>query len=159
MARAARQSVTTAIQSTTDNSGDSELAARLRLAVMRLARRLRQQTESGLSPTLVSALVSVDVHGPLMLGSLAEIERVKRPTVTRIVAALEERRLVVCEADPADGRARVVAITAAGKYLLRRDRTRKTAYLARHLAELSSDDTAKLTAAIDVLERLLEYDR
>lgn len=139
--------------------GDEELAARLRLAVMRLARRLRQQTESGLSPTLVSALVTVEVHGPLTLGALAEAERVRRPTVTRIVAALEQRGLVVCEGDAADRRVRRVAITAAGRRLLQRDRTRKTAYLARHFDELPRADSAKLAAAVEVLERLLEDDR
>lgn len=139
--------------------GREELAARLRLAVLRLGRRLRQQTESDLSPTLVSALVTIDVHGPLTLGSLAEAERVRRPTVTRIVGALEERGLVVCEGDAADRRVRRVAITAAGRRLLQSDRTRKTAYLARRLDQLPRSDTYRLAAAVEVLERLLEEDR
>lgn len=125
---------------------------------MRLARRLRQQAGGDLSPTLTSALVTVERHGPLTLGGLAALERVKRPSVTRIVAALEKRGLVAREVDPTDRRVRVVAVTAAARLQLQESRTRKTAYLARHLHELSGDDVDSLAAAVEVLERLLEGD-
>jgi DNA-binding MarR family transcriptional regulator len=138
--------------------GEEELAARLRLAVMRLARRLRQQTVGDLSPTLISALATVERHGPLTLGRLAELEGVKRPSVTRIVAGLEEGGLVRSEVGADDRRVRRVSVTPAGRRLLQRSRTRKTAYLARHLRELSREETAALAAAADALERLLEGD-
>jgi DNA-binding MarR family transcriptional regulator len=138
--------------------GEEELAARLRLAVMRLARRLRQQTVGDLSPTLISALATVERHGPLTLGRLAELEGVKRPSVTRIVAGLEEGGLVRSEVGADDRRVRRVSVTPAGRRLLQRSRTRKTAYLARHLRELSREEAAALAAAADALERLLEGD-
>jgi DNA-binding MarR family transcriptional regulator len=137
---------------------DEELAARLRLVVMRLGRRLRQQAGDDLSPTLISALVTIERHGPLTLGRLAALERVKRPSVTRMVAILERRGLVACEVDAVDRRVRVVAVTAAARLLLQDSRTRKTAYLARHLRKLPERDVDALTAAVDVLERLLEGD-
>jgi DNA-binding MarR family transcriptional regulator len=126
---------------------------------MRLARRLRQQTVGDMSPTLVSALATVERHGLVTLGRLAELERVKRPSVTRVVAALDERGLVACQSDAADRRVRRVAISAAGRRLLQRNRTRKTAYLTRQLGDLSHDEVAALTGAVEVLERLLEGDR
>lgn len=139
--------------------GGEELAARLRLVLMRLARRLRQQAGGDLSPTLVSALATIERHGPLTLGRLAELERIKRPSVTRIIAALEQRGLVLSEVDADDRRVRRVGVTPPARRLLQRIRTRKTAYLARHLGELSGDEVAALAAAVDVLERLLEGDR
>ncbi len=150
---------TTATARGPDRAGDEEVAARLRLAVMRLARRLRQQTVDDLSPTLVSALATVERHGPLTLGRLAELERVKRPSITRVVAALEERGLASCEADAADRRVRRVAISATGRRLLQRNRSRKTAYLTHQLGELSRADVASLARAVEVLERLWEADR
>ena len=80
---------------------DPELAAHLRLVIMRLARQLRSQTVAGLSPSLISALVTIERKGPLTLGQLAALERVKPPSVTRMVAALEGAGLVRREADPA----------------------------------------------------------
>jgi DNA-binding MarR family transcriptional regulator len=107
---------------------------------------------------MISALVTIERHGPLTLGRLAELERVKRPSVTRIAAALERRGLVACEIDSADRRVRMVAVTAAARRLLQDSRTRKTAYLARHLRGLPGADIDSLVAAVDVLERLLEGD-
>ena len=72
----------------------SEVAARLRIVIMRLQRRLRAEAGDELSPTLVAALVSVERHGPLTLGRLAELERVTPPSITRVVAALERDGLV-----------------------------------------------------------------
>jgi DNA-binding MarR family transcriptional regulator len=158
MAASARQPAAVSPQHASARLGDDELAARLRLVVMRLGRRLRQQAGDDLSPTLISALVTIERHGPLTLGRLAALERVKRPSVTRIVAGLEKRGLVACEVDSTDRRVRVVAVTATARRLLRDSRTRKTAYLARHLRELPGGDIDALAAAVGVLERLLEGD-
>jgi DNA-binding MarR family transcriptional regulator len=125
---------------------------------MRLGRRLRQQSGDDLSPTQVSALATVERYGPLTLGRLAALERVRRPSVTRVVSGLEKRGLVVCEVDSADRRVHLVAVTEAARRLLRESRTRKTAYLARHLRELPEGDIASIAAVVDVLERLLEGD-
>src|SRR5215213_5645450 len=95
------------------------LAAHLRLAVARTARRLRQEAGGGLSPTLTAALATVDRHGPLTPSELAARERIQRPTATRLLARLEEDGLVARTADPGDRRSSLVAITADGRSLLR----------------------------------------
>ena len=134
----------------------SELAAHLRIVVMRLQRRLRAEAGDELSPTLVAALVSIERHGPITLGRLAELERVTPPSITRVVAALERDGLVLREADEHDGRVSRVAVTPAGERLLQASRTRKAAYLARRLENLDDGDLATVRAALPILERLLE---
>jgi DNA-binding MarR family transcriptional regulator len=138
---------------------DPELAARLRLVLNRLARRLRSQAAGDLSPSLVSALVSIELHGPITLGQLATHELVRPPSVTRMVAVLEERGLVRRETDAADRRIARVSLTDEGRRTLRHTRTRKTAYLARRLRELDAAQLVVLVDALPVLERLLEDDR
>jgi DNA-binding MarR family transcriptional regulator len=135
---------------------DPELAAHLRLVIMRLARQLRSQTVAGLSPSLISALVTIERKGPVTLGQLAALERVKPPSVTRMVAALEQAGLVRREADPVDRRVARLSLTAEGKRTVARSRTRKTAYLARRLRELDDAQLASLRQALPVLERVLE---
>ena len=136
----------------------SELAAHLRIVVMRL-RRLRAEAGDELSPTLVAALVSIERHGPLTLGRLAELERVTPPSITRVVAALERDGLVRREVDERDRRVSRVAVTAEGERLLQRSRTLKAAYLARRLERMDDGDLAAVREALPILERLLESDR
>jgi DNA-binding MarR family transcriptional regulator len=138
---------------------DPELAARLRLVLNRLARRLRSQTPGDLSPSLTSALVTIELQGPITLGRLAACERVTPPSVTRMVTLLEERGLVRREADPADRRIARVSLTADGKRTVQRTRTRKTAYLAKRLHRLDESELAVVHEALPVLERLLDDDR
>jgi DNA-binding MarR family transcriptional regulator len=137
-------------------TGDPELAAHLRLAIMRLARQLRSQTVSGLSPSLISALVTIERRGPLTLGQLATLERIKPPSVTRMVAALERAGLVRREADTRDRRISRLSLTADGQRTVQRSRTRKTAYLAKRLRDLDEADLQSLRQVLPVLERLLE---
>jgi DNA-binding MarR family transcriptional regulator len=136
-----------------------DLAVRLRLAVTRTARRLRQEAPAGLTPSQGAALASVERHGPLTPSELAQRERVQRPTITRMLAGLEERGLVQRAADPADGRSSLLSLTPAGRALLDDVRTRKDAYLARRLQELEDEERAVLERASAILERLLEGDR
>jgi DNA-binding MarR family transcriptional regulator len=133
-----------------------ELAVALRLAVTRTARRLRQEAGSELSPSLASALVTLERHGPLTPSELAARERVQRPTATGLIARLEEAALVERAADPVDRRSSLVSVSAAGRELLARTRTRKDAFLARRLRELDPDERATLDRATSILERLLE---
>ena len=135
---------------------DDELAARLRLSVTRLARRLRIQTDDGATASQLSALSSLARRGPLTLGELSAVERVKPPTMTRIVASLEEARLVYRTVDPADRRVARVELTDAGRQLLDRSRLRKDAYLAARLRRLSAQDRASLCRAADALDHLLD---
>ena len=140
-------------------SSQADLAVRLRLAIARTARRLRQQAGEELSPSQVAALATIDRHGPLTPSELATRERIKRPTATRVIARLEESGLVGRTRDPEDGRSSLVAVTPAGRELLERVRTRKDAYLSRRLRELTPDERATLDRAAAILERLLEEDR
>ena len=136
-----------------------DLAARLRLAVTRTARRLRQEADSGLSPSQTAALATIERRGPLTPSELADIEHIKRPTATRVVARLEEDGLVERASDPSDGRASLVSATEAGTALLREMRGRKNAYLAQRLEALPDDDVAALERAAAILERVLEEGR
>ena len=134
------------------------LASRLRLAVTRTARRLRQEAGGGLSPTLTAALASIENHGPLTPSELAARERIKRPTATRLIGTLEESGLVIRASDPSDLRSSLITITPEGRELMRTVRTRKDAYLAQRLRKLSASDRETLDRAADLLERLLEED-
>jgi len=145
------------------DSSLTEAAARLRLAVVRTARRLRQEAAGAgraeLTPTGASALATVERHGPLTPSELAEIERVKRPTATRTLRALLEAGLVERTPDPADGRSALVSVNAAGREQLRRLRGRKNAYLARRMRDLSASDLETLERAATILESMLEERR
>ena len=135
---------------------ETERAARLRLAVTRVARRLRQEANADLSPSLTSALASIESHGPVTPSDLAGCERVQRPTITRVLVRLAELGLIERAADPADGRSTLVSITPAGRALLGDLRTRRDAFLADRLSRLSTEDRAVLDRASEVLEALLE---
>ena len=143
----------------TPDAGPGELAARLRLVITRTARRLRQEAGTELSPSQTAALATIERHGPLTPSELAELERVQRPTATRIVARLEDEVLVERTSDPADGRSFTVAATPKGRALMGKLRTRKNAYLARRLHRLDDADLATLQQAAEILERLLEGER
>jgi DNA-binding MarR family transcriptional regulator len=137
-------------------SSQADLAVRLRLVIARSARRLRQEAGSGLTPSQGAALATIDRHGPLTPSELADRERIKRPTATRVIAWLEEAGLVDRTRDPQDGRSSLVALSPAGRELLSRLRTRKDAYLARRLRELHPEERATLDRAAAILERVLE---
>lgn len=122
---------------------------------MRLARRLRQQSAGGLTPTQLSALATVERAGPVTLGDLALAERVQPPTITRVVAKLDEQGLVTRQTDPFDRRSALVATTAEGRRTLQQNRRRRDAYLARRLAVLTPDERARLERALPVIERLI----
>src|SRR5690242_8534982 len=137
---------------------DLELAARLRLAVTRLARRLRQESGEGLTPSQNSALASIERHGGLTPSELATIERIQRPTVTRVLGALRERNLVIREADASDRRMVRIKVTREGAAVLKRGRSRKNAYLARRMRDLDPDELETLARAAELIEFLLEGD-
>lgn len=136
--------------------GDAELAARLRLSVMRLARRLRQQAEAEVTASQLSALSSLGRGGAFTLGELSAAERVKPPTMTRIVASLDELGLVSRTVDPGDRRVTRIELSGAGQRFLDRSRHRKDAYLAARLSALSAGDRASLAAAVHAIEHLLD---
>src|SRR4029450_1486203 len=130
---------------------------RPRLAVPRLARRLRQEAESGVTPSMLSALSSAERQGSLTMRDLCVAEQVQPPTMTRIVAALVEAGLVVREPAPVDGRVAWVNVTPDGRRLLQRSRRRKEAYLAKALRLLDPEELGTLEAAAESLERLNDF--
>jgi len=134
----------------------TDIAGHLRLVVARTARRLRQEAGADLSPSLSSALAAIERHGPVTPSELADHERVQRPTATRVIARLEELGLVDRAADPSDRRSSLISASAAGRTLLRRQRSRKNQYLARRLAALQPDEVATLERAAAILERMLD---
>jgi DNA-binding MarR family transcriptional regulator len=133
----------------------SDLASRLRLDIARMARRLRQEAGADLSPSATAALATIERHGPLTPSELAERERVQRPTVTRVLARLEEAGLVERAADPGDRRSCLVTVSGEGVALLAALRSRKDAFLARRLDALDADERETLDRAASILERML----
>jgi DNA-binding MarR family transcriptional regulator len=133
-----------------------EVAGRLRSAVNRLQRRLRQESLGGLSPAQASALGSVHRHGNPTLGELAAIEQVQPPTITRIVAGLAEAGMVTRVADANDRRSARVRTTPAGERALEQIRTRKNAFLRRRLDQLSEEEQRHSADLVAFLEHLLE---
>src|SRR5688500_3771123 len=107
----------------------STIASELRLAVGRLARKVRLSETSGLTPSQLSALVSIDQIGRARLCDVAAAEGVSAPTATRIVGAIEKLGLVARADDSEDRRATRIALTPAGRAALRRIRTNRTAFL------------------------------
>ena len=132
-----------------------DLAPRLRLAIVRTARRLRQEAGTELSPSLTAALSTVERHGPLTPGEVAMRERIERPTATRVLARLEEQGLIDRMPDVRDGRSSLLTASKAGRDLLAELRTRKTAFLAARIEDLDADDRATLERAAVILERML----
>ena len=137
----------------------AETAAHLRLVIARAARRMRQEAGTELSAPTASALATVELHGPLTPSELAEIERVKRPTATRMLRWLEDEGLVERTPDPKDGRSALISLSGEGRERLRRLRGRKNAYLARRMRDLDADEVTALERAAEILERVLEGDR
>jgi DNA-binding MarR family transcriptional regulator len=136
-----------------------DTATHLRNAIVRTARRLRQEgaeETGGMTATAVSALATINRAGPLTPSEIAEIERVKRPSMTRTLGCLEREGLIERAPDPTDGRSFLVAINAAGRERMARLRRRKNAYLARRLRDLDPAEVETLARAAELLERMRE---
>lgn len=140
------------------DSADTEMASRLRLAVTRLHRRLRQQSAGGLTQSQGSALASVGQLGSPTLGALASRESVQPPSMTRIVAALEEMGLVTRVIDATDRRVARVTLTDQGRQVLERSRSLRNAFLADRLHRLSIEERERLGELTGLLERLVAQD-
>lgn len=137
----------------------AEQASRLRLAVTRTARRMRQEANADLGPASLAALATIERAGPLTPSDLARAEHIQRPTATRLLTGLAEKGLVSRAADPSDGRCSIVTTTPEGRAMLKRIRSRKNAYLAQRMRSLPDEDVAALGRAAEILERVLEGDR
>jgi len=137
-----------------EDGPEGALASRLRLAITRLGRRLRQQAVGNVTASQLSALTSLAAKGPLSLGELAAIEQIAPPSMTRIAGRLEEAGLIERRGDTADRRVARVTVTGAGADLLEETRTRRDLFLARRLSRLSAADRRALELALPLLEQL-----
>jgi DNA-binding MarR family transcriptional regulator len=137
-------------------SEEDELAARLRLVIGRLHRRFSRRAVGGLTPSQLSVLVTVEQHGPLRLGDLAAREVITPPTVTRLVASLQDRALVNRVTDPEDGRAALIEMSKTGTALLEEIRRERTAFIAQRLGRLEASQQARVASAVALLEQLID---
>jgi DNA-binding MarR family transcriptional regulator len=139
----------------TPTRSQAGLASALRVSVMRLVRRLRNEREdTSLTLNQLSAMGTLARLGPITLGELAAAERIQPPSMTRIVSALEERGLVAREPDSKDRRLVIVRLADEGKAMLAADRRRRDAWLNQRLRELRPDEREALRRAAAVLEKL-----
>lgn len=139
------------------DSDTAELASSLRQATLRLTRRLRaQRADMSVTVTQLMALGTLLKHGPMSAGALAAHERVQPPSMTKILAALEEHGLAQRRQDPADRRQIIVQATAAGEALMAQERMMREAWLAQRLATLTADERRLLHKATPLLQRLAE---
>jgi DNA-binding MarR family transcriptional regulator len=148
------------MQASPDMQTDAGLATAMRISVSRLARRLRVErlglggTETMLSDIQLAALAALDRHDSMTPGELAEHEKVQPPSMTRVIAVLEERGLVLRAPHATDRRQVVLTVTAEGKHLVQLVRRRREAWLAQRLQELTPEDRQTLRAAAPILEKI-----
>ena len=135
---------------------NTSLADRLRVSVGRLARRLRQQSLGGLTPSQSSVLANLDRLGPMTMTQIAEQEGIAKPSATGIVGRLVDKGLLDRAIDPSDRRSSVVAINRAGSDLLDQRRQERTAFLARRVEGLTVEERETLERAVEILERMAE---
>lgn len=127
----------------------------LRLAVFRLARRLRaHHTDDGLSDGQFVVLVTLHLHGPHTLTELAERERVSAPSMNRTVNCLEERGLLVREPDGDDRRKSNIRLTEAGTSLVTATVRKRDAWLTEQLGELSDEERVIVARAAEIMAGL-----
>jgi DNA-binding MarR family transcriptional regulator len=133
----------------------SELASQLRLSVVRLNRRLRsQRTDETVSLTQISAISTLSRCGPMTPSELAASERVRPPSMTRVIAALEESGWVLRRDHPTDGRQSIIELTPAGADLLAAEASAKERWLDKRLAELSDSERETLGRAAEIIDRM-----
>ncbi len=135
---------------------DNDTAARLRVAVARLHRRLRADATGDLPPLPLAALLNIEQHEPLRLSELARLEGVSAPTMSRALVALDERGVIHRSVDPNDARSTLVHVTPAGHALLAQVRAKYTESLSLRMERLDAHQRAALIAALPALEALVD---
>jgi DNA-binding MarR family transcriptional regulator len=127
----------------------------LRIAVMRLARRLRTERASdALTPSQLAVLATLMREGPMSTGAIANAERVQPPSMTRILNALLSAGMVSRKPHPEDGRLVLYSTTEQARLLVKADRERRDQWLSQRLLSLSPREREVLDAAIPILNRL-----
>ncbi|MEI7746576.1 MAG: MarR family transcriptional regulator [Actinomycetota bacterium] len=133
---------------------DSELAARLRAAVAKLHRRLRQEAAAGLTPSQSSVLATVARLQSPTLKAIAEAEQVQPPTISKVIEFLLARGLLLRSTDEIDRRVSRVALTPLGRSTLKQVRAARSAFLAERLADMEGMDHQRLEELVAVLEAM-----
>lgn len=139
---------------------DPGLATAMRISVSRLARRLRVERlglggpETALSDIQLASLAALERKGSMTPGELAEHEKVQPPSMTRVIAVLEERGLVLREPHSTDRRQVILTVTPDGRDLVQRVRRRREAWLAQRLQELTPEERQILRQAAPILEKI-----
>jgi DNA-binding MarR family transcriptional regulator len=143
---------------TATRSSIAELASQLRPSLLRLTRLIRfQRADQSVTLTQLSALGTLAKRGPMSAGELAGCERVQPPSMTKVLAHLEERGLVRREVHPSDKRQAIISVTPDGVRLIESERRSRDAWLSRRLAELTPDERALLRSVVPVLDKLAEH--
>lgn len=136
---------------------DARLAADLSLAVMRLSRQLRfRNPQSPVSLSQLSALTTLANEGAMTPGALAIRERVRPPSMTRVIASLADDGLVDRAPHPVDGRQVVVSVSESGAELVKAVRRARQEWLAERLATLDRDKRSILREAADIMSALVD---
>lgn len=130
------------------------LAHDLRIACMRVARRVRFDADNMLAPHLFSVLARL-AEEPLTVGELAAIERVSAPSMSRTVAQLDEQGLVTRSSDEHDGRLVRLSLTDEGADLVTSERARRDAWMTERLEGLAADERDLLRRATEILESVV----
>lgn len=135
----------------------ADLAARLRPSLLRLTRVIRsQRADTSVTLTQLSAMATLHARGAMSAGELAACERVQPPSMTKVLANLEERGLVRRDPHPGDRRQAIIAITDAGTALVELERRTRDAWLAPRLTQLTPEERALLRNVIPVLDKLAD---
>jgi DNA-binding MarR family transcriptional regulator len=135
----------------------AELASHLRPALLRLTRIVRnQRVDMSVTLTQLSAMATLQKKGAMSAGELANCERVQPPSMTKVLANLEERGLVRRDVHPTDRRQAIIAITDDGIALLDSERRSRDAWLTRRLATLTPEERALLQRVVPILDKLAE---
>lgn len=138
------------------HGGDGSLSGDLSLAVIRLARRLRGHRENKLvSLTQLSALNTLHHEGPMTPGALAAAERVRPPSMTRVIASLADLGMVRREPHPTDGRQAIVTLSEEGVDVVTEELVARKAWLSDRLLELSPEERETLRQSVAIIEKIL----
>lgn len=135
---------------------ETELSSALRISVMRLSRRMRQERsgEAGLTATQLAVMATLRRHGALTAGELAAYEKVSPPSMTRVLTTLADAGMVSRRSSPKDGRQVLVELSDAGAELLAADRRRRDEWLGAQLGQLTAEEQEQLRAVVGLLDRL-----
>jgi DNA-binding MarR family transcriptional regulator len=139
------------------SDANARLASDLSLATVRLARQLRfRRPDSPVSLSQLSALATLAKEGPMTPGALAIRERVRPPSMTRVIASLAELGFVHRAAHPDDGRQVLVSVSSTGAELIEAERRASREWLQQRLAELTREQRETLSEAADLMTAIVD---